>query len=472
MWRNLLKANLIYAFGNIANSAALFLLVPYLVNAFTPEEYGAWSIFEIAILFLNMLILTGLDVGLMREYWFLVNDDERSQLAGNVLLAISLWGGILFFCGTALLTVGVKSSLPGAPLTLVLVLAIAWMEAVFAFYLTLFRVREQPITFVTLSAGRMALFMGMAIGFVEAGYGLLGALVGRLGGTILILGLAIGLGHRFISARIEWTSLKRVLHYGLPLLPTNLSSYILFASDRYILQHFSTLETVAIYTFAYKIASMLDIIITRPFAIDWAPRRFKIATYDNAPQKYAQVLLFYLWTAITFALLVIALTPTIYTWLSPPIYRTGMSVVPVILLAYLIYGLSYPLNVGIMLKDRTKYLPVIGWIAAAVCLGLNFWWIPRYGILGAAWATVVAYGFWTMGITWVSIKLYPVKYSLQQMSWILGTGVVGYAGIWTFNKLIPAADPITLSGVRVGWALIAMGTIGLLLWRSNQVEYQ
>jgi len=68
MWRNLLKANLIYAFGNIANSAALFLLVPYLVNAFTPEEYGAWSIFEIAILFLNMLILTGLDVGLMREY--------------------------------------------------------------------------------------------------------------------------------------------------------------------------------------------------------------------------------------------------------------------------------------------------------------------------------------------------------------------------------------------------------------------
>ncbi len=149
-----------------------------------------------------------------------------------------------------------------------------------------------------------------------------------------------------------------------------------------------------------------------------------------------------------------------------------MSVVPVILLAYLIYGLSYPLNVGIMLKDRTKYLPVIGWIAAAVCLGLNFWWIPRYGILGAAWATVVAYGFWTMGITWVSIKLYPVKYSLQQMSWILGTGVVGYAGIWTFNKLIPAADPITLSGVRVGWALIAMGTIGLLLWRSNQVEYQ
>jgi len=472
MWRNLLKANLIYAFGNVANSAALFLLVPYLVNAFPPQEYGAWSIFEIAILFLNMLILTGLDIGLMREYWFLDNDNVRSQLAGNVLLAISLWGGILFVCGTVLLTIGVKSSLPGAPQTLVLVLATAWMEAVFAFFLTLFRVREQPAIFVALSVSRMALFMGMAIGLVEAGYGLPGALIGRLGGTILTLGVAIGLGYRYISARFDWTALKRVLRYGLPLLPTNIASYILFASDRYVLQHFSTLENVAIYTFAYKIATMLDILITRPFAVDWAPRRFKIATYDNAHQKYAQVLLFYLWTAITFTLLVIALTPTIYIWLSPPIYRTGMSVVPVILLAYLIYGLSYPLNVGIMLKDRTKHLPIIGWIAAAVCLGLNFWWIPRYGILGAAWATVVAYSFWTAGITWVSIKLYPVRYSLQQVGWILVAGLVGYTGIWFSDKMIPLNDAILMGGLRAGWTLIAMGATGLMLWRNNQVEYQ
>jgi O-antigen/teichoic acid export membrane protein len=70
MWHSVFKANLIYALGSAANSAALFLLVPYLVNVLTPEEYGVWALLEIAIQFLNMLTLAGLEVVLCQSRRF------------------------------------------------------------------------------------------------------------------------------------------------------------------------------------------------------------------------------------------------------------------------------------------------------------------------------------------------------------------------------------------------------------------
>lgn len=463
---NLLKANFVYAIGSAANSAALFLLVPYLVNVFTPEEYGAWSIFEVAILLLNMLILAGLEVGLMREYWFLPDDTKRAQLAGSVILAVSLWGGILFVSGVLLVRGGVHFSLPSTPFTLIVVLAIAWAESVFSLFLSLFRIREQAVTFVTLSVGRMIGFMALSIGLVNFGYGLPGALLGRLLATLLALSGAIALGFRHITLRVNKDLLKRVVRFGLPLLPTNLASYILLASDRYFLQQFLNLESVAIYTFAYKIAATLDVLITRPFALDWAPRRFKIATQENTPNKYEQALLFYLWVAIFFGLCIIALTPVLYTRLAPSEYWSGSKLVPLILVAYLIYGLSYPLNVGIMLKDRTQYLPIIGWIAAATCLGLNVWWIPRYGVLGAAWATIVAYSLWTGGIAWVSLRLYPVRYSLQRVVATLMAGAIGYIGIQITRRVLISDNIIIVSILELVWVLGIGSMTPLLLRRS------
>lgn len=401
----------------------------------------------------------------MREYWFLPNETKRAELTGSVILAVSLWGGMVFVSGVLLVKGGIHFSLPFTPFTLTVVLAIAWAESVFTLFLNLFRIREQAITFVTLSVGRMIGFMALSIGLVNFGYGLPGALLGRLLATLLALSGAIARGFRHITLRVNKGFLKRVIRYGLPLFPTNLASYILLASDRYILQHFSTLENVAIYTFAYKIAATLDVLITRPFALDWAPRRFKIATQNDAPRKYEQALFFYLWIAILFGLCVIVLTPLFYTWIAPRTYWSGMKLVPLILLANLIYGLSYPLNVGIMLKDRTQYLPIIGWIAAVACLGLNVWWIPRYGMWGAAWATIVAYSIWTGGIAWVSLRLYPVRYSLQRVGIMLIAGSTGYIGIQALGKVLAYHNTV-VGALGLMWVL-GVGSMSFLLLRRS-----
>ena len=460
-----LKVNLAYAIGSATNSAALFLLVPYLVNALTPGEYGAWSLLEIGILLLSCFLLAGLDVGLMREYWLLDGEKERARLAGTALIAAVVWGVLLTgLLGAALFVGRWHWDFPGAPYTLGLALGIGLLEAVFALLLTIFRIREKALTFVALSVGRLVSVLGLSIGLVQAGGGIAGALAGRLLASTLSLGVAVVLGRHYLVLKLDWARLRRMARYGLPLLPANLASYVLFASDRYVLQYFSTLEVVGIYTFAYKVATTLDVLITRPFALDWAPRRFKIAAQADAPHKYAQVLLIYLYGGALFSLVVLAATPTVYVWIAPARYWEGMRVVPVILAAYLIYGLSYPLNVGIMLKDQTRYLPLIGWLAAGVCLALNLWLIPNYGMLGAAWATLIAYGVWTGAITWVSLRLYPIAYPGRSILWcVLGT-FLAYLWIWETGRLWGTSGALSPLLVRLGGILLIFTGIGYMLW--------
>ncbi|MGC8799693.1 MAG: lipopolysaccharide biosynthesis protein [Chloroflexus sp.] len=468
--KKILGHSVIYAIGNTANSAALLLLIPYLINALTPAEYGAWSIFEVTIFLLNLLSLAGLEVGLMREYWFQDDEQWRARLVGNTLMMASVIGMVIMVGGASLIAGGIDFDLPGAPHTLLLVLAIGWSEAIFTVFLTLFRIREQPITFITLSIGRMALFALFTVGLLEGGFGLTGALGARLIATVSFITAGLIVGWRWIAWQLDRALIRRIVSYGLPLLPANLAAYLLSTADRYIVQGFLSLENVAIYTFAYKIAAVLDVLVTRPFALDWAPRRFKIATQPHPEQKYAQALLIYLWVALGFALAVMALTPLLYALIAPPVYWSAMGLVPVILLAYIIYGLSYPLNIGIMLKDRTRDLPVIGWIAACCCLALCFWWIPVFGIAGAAWATVVAYMLWTGFIAIDSLHLYPVVYPWQQIGLIVSMGVIAYGGLWLSETWFSPTHPL-VAGLRLTWVSALMIGCGWLVWHHRKEKF-
>lgn len=461
----LVRTNLAYTLGSAANSAALFILIPFLIRALTTEEYGAWSLLEVVILLFHWLLLAGLDVGLMREYWFVEGEDERRQLVGTALSAVMIWGAILLTVSGALLfTVNFSWNFPGAPQTLYLALAIGLTEALFALLLTLFRIQEKATTFAILSVGRMLTFLACSITLMEWGSQLVGLLVGRLIAALLFCVAAAIWARHHIRLRPQWASLRRMLVYGLPLLPTNLTAYVLFASDRYFLQHFTSLEIVGIYSFAYKIATTLDILITRPFSMDWAARRFKVATQPNAPTYFAQTLLFYLFTATLFALVVSVVTPTIYAWVASPLYLRGMGAVTVVLLAYLIYGLSFPLNIGIMLKDQTRYLPLIGGLSAAVCLALNWWLIPNYGMLGAAWASVIAYTVWTAAITWMSLRLYPIPYPLPSVLSIVLAALLGYAGIWQIDQSWPSGNDWLALFVKLAWILLLFGLVAYGLW--------
>lgn len=467
MIKSFLKSNGVYAIGSLANSAVSLLLVPYMVNTLTLEEFGIWSLIEVSILILSLFMVIGMNIGLMREYWFLKDEEDRAKLTGTIFISVTGWGLILILLLLIFTVAGVTGQIiPASLQTTVLVLVVAFLETLLNLSLTLFRIREEPGIFVWLSFGRLVLYMLGAIALVWAGYGVLGAVTGRALASLIALIFGLWFIRHYVYLNWDLSYFKRVLAYGLPLLPANLAAYVLMASDRYFLQTFTAASLVAIYVFSYKIVSIFEVLINRPFALDWAPRRFKIATQPDPQQRYIVVLLVYFWVGIAASLGIIAISPFAFRLLAPPDYASGLEVVPVLMLSMFIYGLSYPLTIGIVLKDRTSYAAIIGIITAITCIGMNFWLIPIYGMMGAAWSKVIAYFFWTAGMAIVSLRLYRISYPSKLLIFLSSAAILGYLGLDQLLNPQFSGTPFQHLLISIGWLALVLGIAAIPVLRK------
>jgi len=72
-------------------------------------------------------------------------------------------------------------------------------------------------------------------------------------------------------------------------------------------------------------------------------------------------------------------------------YWEGLSIVPVLLLAYWFQGWFVVFSAGIFIKEKTKILPGITMVGAGITIMLNFMLVPQFGMMGSAIATLVCY---------------------------------------------------------------------------------
>lgn len=462
-WKQMAKSNLAYLVGSVANTGVLLLLVPYLVNKLTTNEFGAWSLYEIMTLVLITIISLGLDTGLMRQYWYLKDETERARLVGSTLVAVLLWSVVLM-CLTSLMILSIATPVEGIfdrKDLLILVIATGSFEGILAIFLALFRIQEQPIAFVSLSVTRMIVFCLAVVAFVESGEGIDGAVKGRLIAGLVAVVIAFVMSRQYVNFKFHPDLFRKTVRYGLPLLPYNIAMYIMFAGDRYVLERIMSLEQVAIYTFAYKIATVLDIIITRPFATDWAARRFKFYEMPNAKTLYSTTLTVYLFIAVSFSLLLLSGTRLVYEWFAPHVYLSGMVAVPILLAANVAAGMEGPVNIGIMVKDKTFYVPLIGFLGASITIITNLILIPSFGLVGAAISTVLSYSGTTMAFWLISRRFYHVDYSIAQGLVIILGAILGITWIQFIDNSTLGIYPGIFAKLVVN--IIIIGGIFLVL---------
>jgi len=127
-----------------------------------------------------------------------------------------------------------------------------------------------------------------------------------------------------------------------------------------------------------------------------------------------------------------------------PTNRAGLGIVPILLIANLLLGVYVNLSIWYKLTDRTLMGAVVsigGALVTVVCL---LWWVPRFGYIGAAWATLACYASMVLASYLLGRKYYPVPYDVKRVSGYIGLGIV----IYLFNRELVTATgtPALLSG--------------------------
>lgn len=229
---------------------------------------------------------------------------------------------------------------------------------------------------------------------------------------------------------IDRPLLKRLWKFGSPMIIIGLAGMVNETLDRMMLLKLfpgspeEAKVQVAIYGACYRI-SIFVTLFTQAFRMSAEPFFFSHAQEKNAPETYALVMKWFVIT-LCIAFLFTALYIDIWQFIIPASYRSGMAVVPILLVANVFLGIYYNLSAIFKITDNMRQATLITLSAAAVTLFINFRFIPEYGMMACAWATLSCYGFMMIAGYIRSQKLMKVPYPLPGMGLYLGLSAVLY----------------------------------------------
>ena len=244
----------------------------------------------------------------------------------------------------------------------------------------------------------------------------------------------------FFSVQLKFDKIlwKKMIVYSLPLILVTVAA-IINQSGAVVLQKYvlsgdikENLSTGGVYSASAKIAILMNLFT---FAFNYAaePFFFSHAEKSDSKQIYSQV-------SQAFALVasIIFLGILLYLDLIQLIvgkdFRSGLAVVPILLIAYLFLGLYYNFSIWYKLTDKTIYGAGIAWGGAIITLFINIFFLAKYGYMASAWAALACYGFMALAAYLLGQKYYPIAYPIKKISLYISLAVATfYLSYWLNN---------------------------------------
>lgn len=259
---------------------------------------------------------------------------------------------------------------------------------------------------------------------------------------------------------------RELLKFGLPLVPVSVSGVLLQIVDRPILKLLMGDSAVGIYQANYRLGIFMAL-ITGMFEYAWRPFFLSHAKDPNAKQLFSRVMTYYLLVcSMVFLMLSFFLENIIQykffgRYILPPPYWEGLSIVPLVLLSYIVSGIGTNLNAGIQIEKKTAYLLPTSLAGSASKIIMTFILVPQFGILGAAIATLIGYAMLEITLYPIVQKFYRIEYEFSRIGKLVLSVAVAFCIIKIFDLSV-ALKIITFVGWTVSLFVIGFFTKGEL----------
>src|SRR6476659_2663971 len=407
--RRLATTGAAYTAASVLSKLVAVALLPLYTRYLSPADYGAAEVLFAAVVAASIVIRFGLIEALLRFYYKGGEDPDRVVAAAFAALFWAATVGALVllpFAGPisdALL----KESAPGLAR---IAIGGLWVLTLFEYLLTLFRLEERARAyFVTTIANVLVtipLTLVLVVGRDEGARGLL--LGSYLSGAVFVLGL-IWIHRRRLSLVPDRPLLGRLMRFGLPTMPAELSLYSLNLIDRLSLVRYTGLAEAGLYSLAVKFAQGVNVLV-RGFQLAWPPLAYSIRDDDEARRAYAVIVTLFVAGCAFVVTGMWLFSRWIARALAAPGFFAAYKPVGLISTAVTLYALYLVLVVILGRTGRTEFnLPAaIGALVANIALNLVL--VPAMGITGAGLALVASY-LVVLALMYVfTQRLFPVPY--------------------------------------------------------------
>jgi O-antigen/teichoic acid export membrane protein len=369
-----------------------FLAIPLFTRLLDPDGYGKYALASATAAMISALAFQWLRLAFVR-YLPGAKDDGAERLKSTLLtcqLILVIVGGAI-----ALGVWFIPAARPWRTVAFICWLIVA-VQPMFELFCEQARALIQPRYYMGLQLSRSALVVGLGVLFIKIGLGWWGPLLGLALGSFLPALYAYGHDWRKTRLAIDWQVLKAVCQYGIPLSLTVALAIVIGSSDRYIIAYYLGDGPAGIYSAAVDFTSQTLSLLMMAVSLAILPLAIRAWEHQGPEAAREQMrhnatLLFAIGIPAVAGLVMLA--PSIcFTFLGKQFWQQSATVMPLIAIGTFLAGYKqFHLDSAFQFVHRTIYQVWIVLIAAIVNIALNLLVVRRFGVVGAAGASIVAY---------------------------------------------------------------------------------
>jgi len=435
--KKLAGETVLYGLGSIIPRFLNFLLVTIHTDVFAPEEYGVITKLFAYVAVINIIFMFGMETAYFRFATKPGSDEKRIfNLTQTVVVAISIILSVIFILFANPLAVALD--IPGQANLIIWLVIIMFIDAIVAIPFARLRLEKKATQFAVGKLINVFILVGLNVYFLKLSYN---PSIGV--GFVMLANLAANAFYILFLVRtlFSWrpafdtTVSTSMIRYAYPMMLMGLAGMTNEMFSRLTLEWWlpenfypsqSSEYALGIFGACYKFGMLMSLTVTA-FRYAAEPFFFSIAADKNSPQLFAKVNHYFIVVCCVLLLGVGINMDVLKYFLGIDAYREGISIVPILLIAYLFLGAYYNFSVWFKLTDKTYYGTIITVGGAIITIVSNFLLIPKFGYVGSSWATLICYFSMTVTCYLLGQKFYPIPYSIiKGLAYILVTTLLVY----------------------------------------------
>jgi len=447
--KSLAKDTAIYGVSSILGKTLNWLLTPlFTYTLATTGEYGIITNLYAYVALAIVILTFGMETGFFR---FANRKDEYDPMTVYSTTLLSVGSVVLVFLVLILaflqpLTRAFVQSI-GAEIPesyLLMMILVLCMDAFSSIPFAYLRYTKRPLRF----AGLKMLFIGLYILFClfflllcpyldgkypwlvswfyrpdfQVGYILIANLLATAIQTGCLLPELLGFKYRF-----DKDLLKTMLHYSLPLLVLGVAGILSQTIDKILFPILypdkeAAANELGIYGACFKIAVVM-VMFTQAFRYAYEPFIFAKNKSNDNKRAYSEAMKYFVIFGL-FIFLGVMFYMDVLKYFVKWTYYDGLSVVSIVMMGELFFGVYFNLSLWYKLTDKTHWGAIFSVIGCAVVIVLNILFIPQYGYIACAWASFIGNLIIMLLSYFIGQKQYKIDYDLRSLFLYFGLAIV------------------------------------------------
>ncbi len=458
--RRLATTGAAYTASSILSKLIAVALLPLYTRHLTPGDYGAAEVMQAAVIAGSIVIRFGVIEALLRFYYLA---GERRDAVVGTGFSVLAWSASAAAALCLALAAPISSALLGhedAALARLAVLGL-WTLTLWEFALALLRLDERARAYFALTVANVVVTIPALVWLVvirEEGAN--GILLGTFVTALPFLGWRLWEERRRLALLPDRGTLRRMLRFGLPTMPAELTLYSLNFIDRIIIVRSVGLAEAGLYAIAVKFASAMQV-VARGFQLAFPPLAYAIRDDEEARRAYALVFTWFTAVCAFAASGLWLLAPWITRWLAAPSFFAAYKAIGLVAGGIALYALYLVLVVILGRSGRTEFSFPATAASVAVNVALNLLLVPAHGIVGAGIALLASYAVVLALMHAFTRRLFPVPYEWRRLALAVGAA----AALVALGELaVPVSGAGALAARAALWLAypLALASAGFL----------